>query len=193
MNNTLRPQRRHQHGVMLLEVLVSILIFSIGVLALVVLQARMTAAQSDAKYRADASYLANEVVGMMWSDLTHVTNFNGTACTAYTRCSDWQSKVSNTLPNGSGAIVVDADCKTAVPGIWAVGDVVRGPMLAQKAEEEGVAVAERIAGQHGHVNFDTVPWVIYTSPAIAWVGKTEQQLNADPPRRQPQDMDEFRR
>ena len=78
-----------------------------------------------------------------------------------------------------GAIVVDGDCKTNIPGIWAVGDVVRGPMLAHKAEEEGVAVAERIAGQHGHVNFNTVPWVIYTSPEIAWVGRTEQQLKAD--------------
>jgi dihydrolipoamide dehydrogenase len=78
-----------------------------------------------------------------------------------------------------GAIVVDGDCKTNVPGVWAVGDVVRGPMLAHKAEEEGVAVAERIAGQHGHVNFNTIPWVIYTSPEIAWVGRTEQQLKAD--------------
>jgi dihydrolipoamide dehydrogenase len=78
-----------------------------------------------------------------------------------------------------GAIVVDADCKTNLPGVWAVGDVVRGPMLAHKAEEEGVAVAERIAGQHGHVNFDTIPWVIYTHPEIAWVGRTEQQLKAD--------------
>ncbi len=77
-----------------------------------------------------------------------------------------------------GAIVVDGDCKTNLPGVWAVGDVVRGPMLAHKAEEEGVAVAERIAGQHGHVNFNTVPWVIYTSPEIAWVGQTEQQLQA---------------
>jgi dihydrolipoamide dehydrogenase len=77
-----------------------------------------------------------------------------------------------------GAIVVDADCRTNLPGVWAVGDVVRGPMLAHKAEEEGVAVAERIAGQHGHVNFNTVPWVIYTSPEIAWVGQTEQQLKA---------------
>ncbi|MGC4393847.1 dihydrolipoyl dehydrogenase [Hydrogenophaga sp. T2] len=77
-----------------------------------------------------------------------------------------------------GAIVVDADCKTNLPGVWAVGDVVRGPMLAHKAEEEGVAVAERIAGQHGHVNFNTIPWVIYTSPEIAWVGETEQQLKA---------------
>jgi dihydrolipoamide dehydrogenase len=78
-----------------------------------------------------------------------------------------------------GAIVVDGDCKTNVAGVWAVGDVVRGPMLAHKAEEEGVAVAERIAGQHGHVNFNTIPWVIYTSPEIAWVGHTEQQLKAD--------------
>jgi dihydrolipoamide dehydrogenase len=77
-----------------------------------------------------------------------------------------------------GAIVVDADCRTNLKGVWAVGDVVRGPMLAHKAEEEGVAVAERIAGQHGHVNFNTIPWVIYTSPEIAWVGQTEQALKA---------------
>ena len=62
--------------------------------------------------------------------------------------------------------------------MWAVGDVVRGPMLAHKAEEEGAAVAERIVGQHPHVDFNTVPWVIYTSPEIAWVGQTEQQLMA---------------
>ncbi len=78
-----------------------------------------------------------------------------------------------------GAIVVDADCRTSLPNVWAVGDVVRGPMLAHKAEEEGVAVAERIAGQHGHVNFNTIPWVIYTSPEIAWVGRTEQALKAE--------------
>ena len=78
-----------------------------------------------------------------------------------------------------GAVVVDDDCRTNLPGVWAVGDVVRGPMLAHKAEEEGVAVAERIAGQHGHVDFNTVPWVIYTSPEIAWVGQNEQQLKAE--------------
>jgi dihydrolipoamide dehydrogenase len=75
-----------------------------------------------------------------------------------------------------GFVAVDGDCRTNLPNVWAVGDVVRGPMLAHKAEEEGVAVAERIAGQHGHVNFNTIPWVIYTSPEIAWVGQTEQQL-----------------
>lgn len=78
-----------------------------------------------------------------------------------------------------GFVLVDGECRTNLPGVWAVGDVVRGPMLAHKAEEEGVAVAERIAGQHGHVNFDTIPWVIYTSPEIAWVGKTEQALKAE--------------
>jgi dihydrolipoamide dehydrogenase len=77
-----------------------------------------------------------------------------------------------------GFIAVDADCRTNLPGIWAVGDVVRGPMLAHKAEEEGSAVAERIAGQKPHVDFNTVPWVIYTTPEIAWVGQTEQQLKA---------------
>jgi dihydrolipoamide dehydrogenase len=81
--------------------------------------------------------------------------------------------------DGRGVITVDGDCKTNLPNVWAVGDVVRGPMLAHKAEEEGVAVAERIAGQHGHVNFNTVPWVIYTNPEIAWVGQTEQQLKAE--------------
>ena len=75
-----------------------------------------------------------------------------------------------------GFVAVNDECKTNLPNVWAVGDVVRGPMLAHKAEEEGVAVAERIAGQHGHVNFNTVPWVIYTSPEIAWVGQTEEAL-----------------
>ncbi|HEX6016557.1 MAG TPA: dihydrolipoyl dehydrogenase [Burkholderiaceae bacterium] len=77
-----------------------------------------------------------------------------------------------------GAVVVDDECRTNLQGVWAIGDVVRGPMLAHKAEEEGVAVAERIAGQHGHVDFNTIPWVIYTSPEIAWVGQTEAQLKA---------------
>ena len=78
-----------------------------------------------------------------------------------------------------GFIAVDGDCRSNLPGVWAIGDVVRGPMLAHKAEEEGVAVAERIAGQKPHVDFNTVPWVIYTTPEIAWVGKTEQQLKGE--------------
>jgi dihydrolipoamide dehydrogenase len=78
-----------------------------------------------------------------------------------------------------GFVAVDEHCRTGVAGVWAIGDVVRGPMLAHKAEEEGVAVAERIAGQKPHVDFNTIPWVIYTTPEIAWVGKTEQQLKAE--------------
>ncbi|MCL2309452.1 MAG: dihydrolipoyl dehydrogenase [Proteobacteria bacterium] len=77
-----------------------------------------------------------------------------------------------------GFIAVDNDCRTNLSNVWAVGDVVRGPMLAHKAEEEGVAVVERLAGQKPHVNFNTIPYVIYTTPEIAWVGKTEQQLKA---------------
>ena len=77
-----------------------------------------------------------------------------------------------------GFVVVDDDCRTNLPQVWAIGDVVRGPMLAHKAEEEGVAVAERIAGQKPHVDFNTVPWVIYTWPEIAWVGRTERELKA---------------
>jgi dihydrolipoamide dehydrogenase len=78
-----------------------------------------------------------------------------------------------------GFIAVDDHCHTNLPNVFAVGDVVRGPMLAHKAEEEGVAVAERLVGQKPHVDFNTIPWVIYTSPEIAWVGKTEQQLKAE--------------
>ncbi|WP_028839943.1 dihydrolipoyl dehydrogenase [Thermomonas fusca] len=81
--------------------------------------------------------------------------------------------------NERGQIVVDEHCHTGVDGVWAVGDCVRGPMLAHKGFEEGIAVAELIAGLPGHVNFDTIPWVIYTEPEIAWVGKTEEQLKAE--------------
>ena len=75
-----------------------------------------------------------------------------------------------------GCITVDEHCATNLPGIWAIGDVVRGPMLAHKAEEEGVAVVERIAGLAGHVELATIPSVVYTDPEIAWVGQTEAQL-----------------
>ena len=78
-----------------------------------------------------------------------------------------------------GFITVDADCRTNLPNVWAIGDVVRGPMLAHKASDEGVAVAERIAGQKPHLDFNTIPFVVYTHPEIAWVGKTEEQLKAD--------------
>jgi dihydrolipoamide dehydrogenase len=77
-----------------------------------------------------------------------------------------------------GRIEVDDHCRTNLSNVYAVGDVVRGPMLAHKASEEGSAVAEIIAGQAGHVDLNTIPWVIYTSPEIAWVGKNEQELKS---------------
>jgi len=78
--------------------------------------------------------------------------------------------------DAQGRIVVDEHCRTNLEKVWAVGDVVRGPMLAHKGMEEGVMVAERIAGQASEVNYAAIPWVIYTHPEIAWVGKTETQL-----------------
>ncbi|MGD2128723.1 MAG: dihydrolipoyl dehydrogenase [Lysobacterales bacterium] len=78
--------------------------------------------------------------------------------------------------NDHGQIEVDDNSRTSAEGVWAIGDCVRGPMLAHKASEEGIAVAELIAGKPAHIHFDTVPWVVYTDPEIAWVGKTEQEL-----------------
>jgi len=77
-----------------------------------------------------------------------------------------------------GFIQVDEHCRTAAADVWAVGDCVRGPMLAHKGKEEGVAVADRIAGRYGEVNYKTIPSVIYTAPEIAWVGQTEEQVKA---------------
>ena len=77
-----------------------------------------------------------------------------------------------------GQIVIDNHFATNVPGVYAIGDVVRGPMLAHKAEDEGVAVAEILAGQHGHVNYEVIPGVVYTYPEIASVGATEEELKA---------------
>ncbi|MCR1769897.1 dihydrolipoyl dehydrogenase [Burkholderia glumae] len=81
--------------------------------------------------------------------------------------------------NERGFIDVDDHCRTALPNVYAIGDVVRGPMLAHKAEDEGVLVAEVIDGQKPHIDYNCIPWVIYTSPEIAWVGKTEQALKAE--------------
>ena len=81
--------------------------------------------------------------------------------------------------DGRGRVEVDEHCWTGAEGVWAVGDCVRGPMLAHKGFEEGIAVAELIAGKAGHVDYDIIPWVIYTEPEIAWAGKTEAQLKAE--------------
>ncbi|MER2606912.1 MAG: dihydrolipoyl dehydrogenase [Siculibacillus sp.] len=80
--------------------------------------------------------------------------------------------------DGRGRIEVDGHFQTTVQGIFAIGDVIRGAMLAHKAEDEGIAVAEILAGQHGHVNYDVIPGVVYTQPEIASVGKTEEELKA---------------
>jgi dihydrolipoamide dehydrogenase len=77
-----------------------------------------------------------------------------------------------------GQVVIDAHFQTNVPGVFAIGDVVRGPMLAHKAEDEGIALAEILAGQHGHVNYEVIPGVVYTYPEIASVGATEEELKA---------------
>ena len=81
--------------------------------------------------------------------------------------------------DAQGRIPVDDQCATATPGVYAIGDVVRGPMLAHKAEEEGVACVERLVTGHGHVDFNTIPGVVFTHPEIAAVGRTEQQLQKD--------------
>jgi dihydrolipoamide dehydrogenase len=78
-----------------------------------------------------------------------------------------------------GQIVTDARYATSIPGIFAIGDAIAGPMLAHKAEDEGIAVAENLAGRHGHVNYDVIPGVIYTHPEVATVGRTEQQLKSE--------------
>jgi dihydrolipoamide dehydrogenase len=78
-----------------------------------------------------------------------------------------------------GFIPVDGRFRTAAAGVYAIGDVVRGPMLAHRASEDGIAVAEGIAGQHCHADYGTIPWIIYTWPEIAWVGHTEQALQAE--------------
>ena len=75
-----------------------------------------------------------------------------------------------------GQVVVDAHFATNVPGIYAIGDVIAGPMLAHKAEDEGVACVELIAGKAGHVNYNVIPGVVYTSTEFAWVGKTEEAV-----------------
>jgi dihydrolipoamide dehydrogenase len=101
-------------------------------------------------------------------------------CVGRRPCSDnLAAPEADLLLDERGFVHVDDQCRTNLPGVYAVGDVVRGPMLAHKGSEEGIMVAEIIAGEHGEMNYETIPWVIYTSPEIAWVGKTEQALKAE--------------
>ncbi len=98
-----------QRGFLLLEVLIAMLIFSIGVLGIVGLQASMTRAQTGSKFRADASFLAQRLVGTMWSDVTNINSYATANCSAYTRCSQWAADVATLLPNGA----VDVDLSAA--------------------------------------------------------------------------------
>ena len=88
-------------------------------------------------------------------------------------------EAAGVVTDGHGRVHIDKHFRTNVPGIYAIGDVVAGPMLAHKAEDEGVAVAEILAAQAGHVNYDVIPGVVYTQPEVASVGKTEEELKAD--------------
>lgn len=105
---TTRPPRAGQQGFALLEALVGMIIFSIAVLGLVGLQASMTQAQSGSKYRADASYLASQFIGLMWADTANLAQYDADACEAHERCADWARKVAATLPGGAGSAAVNA-------------------------------------------------------------------------------------
>lgn len=102
-----RLMRSQEHGVALIEVLVAMLVFSLGVLALVGLQGAMVRAQTDAKVRTDASYLANEVIGKMWADPVNFTQFDDTTCANQTACQEWKNKVALLLPTGVGTVEVE--------------------------------------------------------------------------------------
>ncbi|MFZ2651486.1 MAG: pilus assembly protein PilV [Burkholderiaceae bacterium] len=115
-----RPGRKHAaRGVMLIEALVALLIFAFGVLGLVGLQAAMTKAQGTAKFRADAAFLAQQVLGTMWSDAPNIANYAPpggglVGCTGYARCSSWASKVASTLPGGTAVVTVAGTDVTVV-------------------------------------------------------------------------------
>ncbi|VTU40096.1 type IV pilus modification PilV family protein [Variovorax sp. PBL-E5] len=99
---------RRVRGVVLIEVMVAMLLFMLGVLGLVGLQGAMTRAQTDSKVRADAAFLASDVVGRMWSDLANMASYDGTGCASQARCKEWQTKVANDLPRGTGTVAVTA-------------------------------------------------------------------------------------
>lgn len=107
INHCSRRSASRQQGFMLMEVLVSIVIFSVGILALIGLQAKLSKAQSASKLRTDASYLAQEVIGQMWADIPHASQY-ASGCASYGPCNDWMTKVANSLPGASGSISYDA-------------------------------------------------------------------------------------
>ena len=111
-------RRRLCRGVMLIEALVGILIFAIGVLGVVGLQASMTRAQSSAKFRGDASYLASELVGAMWADIPHLSQYQTANCAGYQPCTDWKNKMTNLLPGGTMEVTVDASQVVTIKISW---------------------------------------------------------------------------
>lgn len=114
----LRPGRPRGRGFMLIEALVALLIFAFGVLGLVGLQATMTKAQSTAKYRADAAFLAQQVLGTMWSDAPNLANYATANCAGYARCNSWAAKVASTLPGGTAAVTFPAANDVTVAITW---------------------------------------------------------------------------
>ncbi|MCL2656534.1 MAG: pilus assembly protein PilV [Betaproteobacteria bacterium] len=113
MNRLPRSSRAHAprkaaRGIALIEVLVAMLIFMLGILGLVGLQSSVTRAQTDAKFRADAAYLASEGVARLWADLPNMNNYSGAGCAGISSCKAWQDKVAASLPNGTGTLTIDA-------------------------------------------------------------------------------------
>jgi len=101
-----RPAARSVRGIVMLEVLVALLIFMLGVLGLVGLQGAMTRAQTESKFRSDASFLATEAIGRMWSDVSNLASFADSSCNSLPRCKEWQTKVKTTLPQGNGVVTM---------------------------------------------------------------------------------------
>lgn len=122
MRRPVRPAAaRLRRGIALIEVLVALLIFMLGVLGLVGLQSAMTRAQTESKFRSDAAFLAAEVVGRMWADVANLASYGGTACESLARCKEWQDKVGTTLPQGSGTVTLgtgDAASDATVTISW---------------------------------------------------------------------------
>jgi type IV pilus assembly protein PilV len=113
-------------GVVLIEVMIALLIFMFGVLGLVGLQASVTRATSDSKFRADASYLAGEMQGRLWSDLNNLSSYNGSSCSSTSLCKEWQTKVAALLPQGSGSVTVNSTTGDATIAIsWTGPDGVQ--------------------------------------------------------------------
>jgi len=110
--------KRHMGGIVLIEVLIAMLIFMFGVLGLVGLQASVTRAQTDSKVRADAAYLASEMVGRLWSDVANIANYDSSKCASTALCKDWQTKVAASLPNGAGTLTVAANGDVTISVSW---------------------------------------------------------------------------